>query len=178
MEEHSSERFFLQRRLAEWHLPQGAPTSPALANLAAFALDVRLSAIAQARGLEYSRYADDLVFSGPRISVGPLLQQVNSIARSEKFRLNVAKTRVMYAHEQQRVTGVVVNQKPNISREEFDALKALLHRCALRGPISQSTGPLSEFRATLQGKISWVAQLSPARGAKLQQKFDALDWRE
>ena len=173
-----SERFFLQRRLAQPHLPQGAPTSPALANLAAYTLDLRLSALAKARGFTYSRYADDLVFSGKRIAVGPLMQQVNSIARSEGFRLNVEKTRVMYAHEQQRVTGVVVNQKPNISREEFDSLKALLHRCAQRGPISQSTGLLSEFRATLQGKISWVAQLSPTRGAKLQQKFDSLDWSE
>jgi hypothetical protein len=173
-----SERFFLQRRLAEWHLPQGAPTSPALANLAAFTLDVRLSALAGAKELHYSRYADDLVFSGRRCSVATLLQQVRAIARDEGFRLNVGKTRVMRAHEQQRVTGVVVNQKPNISREEFDSLKALLHRCAQRGPLSQSTGPLAEFRATLQGKISWVAQLSATRGAKLQQKFDALDWTE
>ena len=176
VEELPSERFFLQRRLAQPHLPQGAPTSPALANLAAFTLDVRLSALAQARQLTYSRYADDLVFSGKRIAVGPLLQQVSSIARSEGFRLNAEKTRVMFAHEQQRVTGVVVNRKPNMPRAEFDSLKALLHRCAQRGPLSQSTGPLAEFRATLQGKISWVAQLSPARGAKLQRVFDGLSW--
>ena len=48
------------------------------------------------------------------------------------FRINEDKTRVMRAHEQQRVTGVVVNRKPNVSRAEFDSLKALLHRCKLR----------------------------------------------
>lgn len=176
-EELSSERFFLQRRLADWHLPQGAPTSPALANLAAWTLDLRLMGIASARKLTYSRYADDLVFSGAAASsVGAITEAVTRIARAEGFRVNAAKTRVMRAHEQQRVTGVVVNQKPNISRAEFDSLKALLHRCGRKGPLSQSTGPLEDFRATLQGRISWVTQLSPTRGSKLQSEFDQLTW--
>jgi RNA-directed DNA polymerase len=170
----SNERFFLQRRLADWHLPQGAPTSPALANLAAFTLDVRLSGLAKRRGLQYSRYADDLVFSGPARSVGSLQQQVAAVVRDEGFRLNEHKTRVMRAHEQQRVTGVVVNRKPNVSRAEFDSLKALLHRCRVKGALSQSTGPLVDFLAELQGRISWVTQLSASRGAKLQRAFDAV----
>lgn len=175
----SKERFFLQRRLADWHLPQGAPTSPALANLAAWSLDVRLHAAARQRKLTYSRYADDLVFSGPATcSSGTLTQLVTLIARDEGFRINAGKTRVMRAHQRQQVTGVVVNVKPNVSRAEFDSLKALLHRCRIKGPLSQSTGPLDDFRATLQGRISWVTQLSAARGAKLQRDFDALQWVE
>lgn len=172
-----SERFFLQRKLADWHLPQGAPTSPALANLAAWALDVRLTGAARAHGLTYSRYADDLVFSGPASSsVGTLTEVVRLIARDEGFRVNAGKTRVMRAHEQQRVTGVVVNVKPNIARANFDALKALLHRCQKKGPVSQTIGPLEEFRARLQGQISWVDQISAARGAKLQRAFEAIAW--
>ena len=90
------QRFFLQRRLADWHLPQGAPTSPALANLAAWQLDVRLEGWAKQRGLTYSRYADDLVFSGPAAcSVGTLTQFVVRVAREEGFRINAGKTRVM-----------------------------------------------------------------------------------
>ena len=106
--------------------------------------------------------------------MGAITEAVTRFARAEGFRVNAAKTRVMRAHQQQRVTGVVVNEKPNISRADFDSLKALLHRCRLRGPTSQSTGPLEDFRAALQGRISWVTQLSPARGGKLQRLFDAL----
>jgi hypothetical protein len=171
------QRFFLQRRLADWHLPQGAPTSPALANLGAWELDLRLAAFATRRGLVYSRYADDLVFSGERgVGVGALTGFVSGVARDEGFRINASKTRVMRAHEQQRVTGVVVNVKPNVARADFDVLKAVLHRCRCDGVRSEAPGSLADFRATLQGRISWVRHLSRARGDKLQRAFDALAW--
>jgi hypothetical protein len=80
----------LGRRLATPHLPQGAPTSPALANLAAHALDRRLLGL----GATYSRYADDLTFSGSHRIRG-LLPAIAAIARDEGFRVNPRKTRLM-----------------------------------------------------------------------------------
>lgn len=173
----SGRRFALLRRLADWHLPQGAPTSPALANLAAFGLDVRLHALARSLGLMYSRYADDLTFSGDaQRSPGALAAVVETIVRDEGFRLNRDKTRVMRAHQQQRVTGVVVNARPNLARDEFDTLKAVLHRCRTRGlPTEAAEDPLA-FRASLAGRIAWARRLSPSRGAKLQRDFERIAW--
>jgi len=168
----STARFNHLRLLAEWHLPQGATTSPVLANLAAFGLDVRLAAFAQKRGLRYSRYADDLVFSGDSVGVGPLHDFVRQVVAEEGFRLNEEKTRVMRAHQRQHVTGLVVNEKPNVTRGAYDLLKARLHRCVKNGP-----GPDAEtLRAELLGHIAWVAMSSSTRGAKLRATFDRVRW--
>jgi hypothetical protein len=59
-------RFLTNQRLRGAHLPQGAPTSPALANLAAFRLDIRMAALAKRFGATMTRYADDIAFSGDR----------------------------------------------------------------------------------------------------------------
>src|SRR5262249_2692968 len=80
------------------HLPQGAPTSPALANLSAFRLDARLSEFAHASGGSYTRYADDLVFSGEEgfaRHIGRFATHVAAIAIEEGFAVNHRKTRIM-----------------------------------------------------------------------------------
>jgi RNA-directed DNA polymerase len=173
----STERFFLQRKLADWHLPQGAPTSPVLANLTCHRLDARLRGLGRAHGWTYSRYADDLVFSSNREGgVGQLCRLVRRVVEEEGFRVNASKTRVMRAHERQVVTGVVVNQRLNVPRAEFDSLKALLHRCFRKGPLSQSRTSLEAFKAELEGRVAWVAAVSPARGAKLWRDFERIVW--
>lgn len=154
------------KRLARPHLPQGAPTSPALANLCAFGLDLRLDGLAQRFGARYARYADDLVFSGPQglyREARALQAWVRAIAADEGFALNAAKQRQMRAHQQQRITGLVVNERPNLPREDYDRLRAALHRAALSGPVDPAT------RAHLQGQVAWACQsLAPTRVAKLQ----------
>jgi RNA-directed DNA polymerase len=158
----------LSRRLAAPHLPQGAPTSPALANLAAFALDRRLSGLATAIGATYTRYADDLVFSTDAHLRTPVAA-IAEIARDEGFRVNAAKTRVMGRGRRQTVTGVVVNERPNVPRAEYERLKAILHRAALDGPADLDP-------TVLLGRIAWVESLNPARGAKLRARFSAVPW--
>ena len=108
-----SGHYRLARRLATPHLPQGAPTSPALANLAAFGLDRRLTGLAHAVGARYSRYADDLVLSSDAYLRTPV-DMIGAIVADEGFRVNVAKTRVMGRGRRQTVTGIVVNARPNI----------------------------------------------------------------
>jgi hypothetical protein len=169
-------RFRLGRRLAAPHLPQGAPTSPALANLAAFRLDRRLNGLADSLGLRYSRYADDLAFSGPRLRRGGAraVSAIASISRDEGFVVNAGKTVLSTAATRQSVCGIVVNASPNVTRAEYDRLKAVLHNAARHGPASQG---VSGLRAHLRGRIAWVASLNPARGEKLLRRFEEIDWR-
>ncbi len=166
-------------RLAGPHLPQGAPTSPAVANLLAFRLDRRLAGLADALGAVYGRYADDLVFSADRLPVGGLIEQVVEIAAAEGLRVRTDKTRVLPAHHRQRITGLVVNAVDTPAapdRADYDALRALLHNCARYGPDTQNRHEHPAFRDHLLGRIAWVGSGRPSRAARLRALFDAIDW--
>lgn len=169
----------LGRRLATPHLPQGAPTSPALANLAAFRLDRRLTGLAASLGIDYTRYADDLTFSGParlaRLG-GTLRGAVADIAREEGFVVNPQKSTLVTRAGRQRICGTVVNEHPNVARDEYDRLRAVLHNCAVHGPRSQNRTAIPEFRAHLLGRIAWVGSLNARRAEKLRRQFAAITW--
>ena len=162
------------------HLPQGAPTSPALANLAAYRLDCRLNALAGAADAVYTRYADDLLFSGndelarcgKRFAV-----QVAAICMEEGFAPHWRKTRIMRASVRQHAAGLVLNQKLNLRRRDFDQLKAILHNCERHGPSSQNRAGVAEFRAHLSGRLAHLASINENRAAKLKSSFDRIDWR-
>lgn len=171
-------RFFEHRRLAAWHLPQGAPTSPALANLCVRSLDLRLSGLAKSLGCTYSRYADDLTFSGDRSLVAHharIERHVAEIVHDEGYSLNPGKTRAMSASTRQTVTGVVVNQGLGVGRREFDALKATLTNCVRQGPDSQARGR-PNLRAHLEGKVAYVESVHPSRGAQLLGLLNRIQW--
>jgi len=168
-----------EERLRLRHLPQGAPTSPALANLAAFWLDVRLSAAASAVGGSYTRYADDLAFSGGpefRRKATGFRKLVERIVRREGFRINRKKNRWMRPHVRQRLAGLVVNERPRPSRESFDLLKATLYNCVRSGPASQNRSGHPEFRAHLRGRVAWFLQADPPRGERLRALFEQIEW--
>jgi len=174
-------RFWLGRALATPHLPQGAPTSPALANLAAFRLDRRLAGLATSSTLAYSRYADDLTFSGSaqlRRRSRHLEALVADIARDEGFAINERKTALHSAGGRQSVCGIVVNVRPNVLRSEYDELRAILHNAASHGPAGQNRAGIADFEAHLRGRISWVASLNPARGEKLRRRFAEISWED
>ena len=161
------------------HLPQGAPTSPALANLLAFKLDRRLDGLARAAGANYTRYADDLAFSGDADfsrGLGRFRKAVATILDEEGFCLNAAKTRIMPRSTRQRVTGIVVNDHCNTGRIAFETLKAILHNCARTGPAEQNRAAVADFRSHLDGRIAWVEQINPRRGEKLRALFGRIDW--
>jgi RNA-directed DNA polymerase len=148
------------------HLPQGAPTSPALANLCAYSLDTRLDALAQTFDATYTRYADDLVFSGDEdIALHPrkFVQLARTIIAEEGFRLNAEKTRVMRDSARQSFAGLVVNERVNIARRDYDRLKAAVHRATHDAEETAS--------AQLLGQIAWLSQCSPVRATKLRDQL-------
>lgn len=165
--------------LNETRLPQGAPTSPSLANAIAYRLDRRLHGLGQSVGAEYTRYADDLIFSGDDSFAGRTQRFVTSaaaIVMEEGFDLNFRKTRVMRRGHQQRVLGLTVNERLNTPRKEYETLRAILYNCTRFGPDSQNHGRHPKFRESLQGRISHIASIHRQRGKKLQTLFQTIDW--
>jgi RNA-directed DNA polymerase len=161
------------------HLPQGAPTSPALANLCMYRADSRLSGLARAAGADYTRYADDLAFSGGEQfarAADRFAAHVAAILREEGFRVNHRKTRVMRRGVRQHLAGVVTNEHVNVLRADFDRLKATLTNCANHGPHTQNRKGLPDFRAHLAGRVAFVGLINPQKGAKLRKIFERIQW--
>lgn len=158
------------------HLPQGAPTSPALANFAARQLDVRLLGLARSFDANYTRYADDLAFSGDESLMRRRDVFLAAVAADEGYALNKRKTRIMRRSGCQRLTGLVVNDHLNVARVDYDALKATLHNCARNGPQAENRSGHPDFRAHLDGCIVWVENVNRARGERLRRMFEEIRW--
>jgi RNA-directed DNA polymerase len=162
------------------HLPQGAPTSPQLANLVAFSLDRRLAGLAARFGASYSRYVDDLTFSGGsslRAARSRFVAFVAEIVADEGFAVNERKTVVLGDGGRQQVLGAVINAHPAVPRRSRDALRATLHNCVVHGWTSQARGRSgAAFREHLLGRVAWVGSLHPEHGRRLRAIADAIDW--
>jgi retron-type reverse transcriptase len=142
---------------------QGAPTSPGLCNAILRRLDFRLAGLARRYGFAFTRYADDLTFSGDDPSaVKAILTLTGRIVRDEGFTLNRDKTRVMRAGSRQTVTGVTVNQTAGLSRQERRRLRAALHH------RHNSTEPDRARDRHLAGKLAYLRMLNPAQAEALE----------
>jgi hypothetical protein len=157
-------------------LPQGAPTSPAIANVVARRLDVRLSRLAAKFGAVYTRYADDLTFSfgtPPDVDLGRFFWWIDSICQAEGFLEHAGKRRVLRPNNQQRITGVVVNGGLHVPRADRRRFKAILHNCATHGVASQARGR-DDFEAYLAGYAAYVQMVEPALGKRWAAEVDRL----
>ncbi len=158
-------------------LPQGAPTSPAISNLIARRLDSRLAGIAGKLGWSYSRYADDVTFSAcgeAATTTGYLLARLRHIVQDEGFAVNEAKTRVLRRNTSQRVTGIVVNDEPNVPRRTVRRLRAILHRARTEGLEKQNRDGHPDFAAWVGGMVGYVAMVNPRQGERLRAALEAV----
>ena len=161
------------------HLPQGAPTSPALANLTSYRLDCRLSGLAKSAGAVYTRYADDLAFSGGGLferSVERFSIQAAAILLEEGFAVQHRKTRIMRQGVRQSLVGLVINKRMNVARDEFDRLKAILTNCVRHGPESQNRDAHAHFRLHLEGRVGFVETVNSAKGKRLRKILEQIRW--
>lgn len=169
----------VRRLYGKPHLPQGAPTSPAVANLCFYRLDCRLAGLARSAGAVYTRYADDLVFSGGpdfRTRVGRFSTSVASILLESGFTVNHHKTRIMPPGVCQHLAGLIANVRLNVRRDDFDRLKATLTNCVRQGWPSQNRDAHPDFRSHLSGRVSFVESVNPVKGFRLRKLFDRIQW--
>ncbi|MUG93371.1 RNA-directed DNA polymerase [Scytonema sp. UIC 10036] len=163
--------------LDERHLPQGSPASPAITNLLCRRLDKRLTAIAQELGYTYTRYADDLTFSasGDNLRhICNILKRTESAVIYEGFAINQEKTRILRKSHQQEVTGVVVNDKLNISKKTLKQFRATLYQIEKDGLEGKSWGNSSDLLAAVTGFANFVVMVNPEKGAEFQQQIQRI----
>lgn len=158
-------------------LPQGACTSPMISNLIARNLDRRFDALATKMGWTYTRYADDLTFSiasGGEDKLGYLTARIRHICQDEGFEVNESKTRVLRQSNRQTVTGIVVNDKPNVDRKTIRTIRAILHNAKKTGIEAQNKSNRPDFSRWLLGMIAYISMVNAEKGQQLRRTYDQL----
>jgi retron-type reverse transcriptase len=132
-------------------LPQGAPTSPVISNSFLYEFDKALTHFAAANRLVYTRYADDITISGEeRKAVIKAIKYAEKLLRELGLRLNDKKTRIASQGGQQKVTGLVVNTKPQPPRKLRRRIRAMFHQADLKPEQHK------DRKSKLQGYLSYL----------------------
>lgn len=122
-------------------LPQGSPTSPTITNILCHRLDRRLSGLSRRFGVTYTRYADDITFSSSHnvyqkdADTKPdkngrydsFMAELKRIIDNEKLTINPKKTRLQKSGYRQEVTGLIVNEKVNVTRRYVKQIRMWLY---------------------------------------------------
>lgn len=137
-------------------LPQGAPTSPILSNAFLYHLDIHMSSRAAFYNCSYTRYADDLVFSGDtKKKMTGLLGYAKDILKNEfQLEMNNKKTKIMHRSQRQMVCGVVVNEKLNIPKEKRKNLRAEIYQQKDNEKLRRDTIGRRAFHKMVRGEAT------------------------
>lgn len=164
----------LLTHLCSFHdiLPQGAPTSAAISNLVMKPFDTYMGNWCEEKGIHYSRYCDDMTFSG-EFDAGAVIRKAGGFLRAMGFELNEKKTRVATCHQRQEVTGLVVNQKPQVTKEYRRRLRQELYYCGRFGLRSHleavsdtrylpyGEAGIMRYWLSLLGRVNYVLHVNP-----------------
>ena len=157
-------------------LPQGAPSSPAITNIILYEFDELIGKWCQDQGISYTRYCDDMTFSGD-FDPTEVIQYVKSELKGMGFLLNEQKTRIQHTGQRQSVTGIVVNEKLSIPADYRRKLRQEIYYCRKFGIQEhlQRIGleiPEDTYQMQLLGKINYVLRIHPDD----RDMFDARTW--
>lgn len=161
-------------------LPQGAPTSPYLSNIVCLKLDKRLLLLAKSYEAKYTRYADDLTFSGG-YGIQGIIVGANSIINDEGFSVNEKKTRISYKYQRQEVTGLIVNNKVTVDRKYKKSLLQEIYYCKKYGPSSHLNHINCSkrfYKEHLYGKAYFVNMVDKEFGEKVLLQLSGIDWEK
>jgi RNA-directed DNA polymerase len=164
-------------------VPQGSPSSGLISNIIAdFRFDQQvIAALSKVDpGWRYTRYSDDIDISHSEAqtqeTVNEIVALVRDILDNAGFRLNTKKTKVEPYYRQQKVLGVVVNEKPNIPRREYDHIRCMIHNCVMHGFETQVArarkGSVNALKSHIRGKLSFFSQIDTQKAEALKAKFE------
>lgn len=160
-------------------LPQGSPASPQISNIVCLKLDARLSALAEKYESNYSRYADDITFSGNN-DIKSINKVVVKIIEDEGFCVNEKKTRISYPHQRQEVTGLLVNgDRLRVSKKYKRDLYQELYYCIKYGVQSHMQHVNCNkafFKEHVYGKIYFVNMVEPDEAKKMFSLAEKVEW--
>ena len=169
------ENYFAQQ--GKRFLPQGSPCSPAITNIICKKMDYRLDGLATKYGFTYTRYVDDITFSGDKAQFSKItafLKYSKKIVKSENFTLHPDKLRIMKRHQRQEVTGVVINEKPNINKPSLKWFRALLYQIEKDGIKGKTWNGGLNVLAEIDGYANFIYQIDQKKGRAYKERVAKL----
>jgi retron-type reverse transcriptase len=169
-------------KLTTWrnHLAQGLDTSPVIANLVLWQVDIRMATLALKLGCDYRRYGDDLIFSGS-FDRQCMLRTASAILNDAGFRINTKKFKergVRFQGQRQELLGLTVNQKVNVTKEKRERYRSIVSRCIKHGPESvlEEGETILHLKHRLMGYVNYYKSVNPGAAAALEKKYKAIRW--
>lgn len=159
-------------------LPQGSPASPSISNHILLKMDKRLGRLAESVGADYTRYADDITFSGNN-KMSFIIPLVEQIIKEEGFQINKSKTRLQYSNQRQEVTGLIVNSKISVSKQIESEIKNALYFMKKYGVYNhmKHIGCNKLFyREHLYGIAYFIKMVDEEKGEKYLIQLDEIEW--
>lgn len=144
-------------------LPQGAPTSPSLSNIYMKPFDSVVADFCLSRNIRYTRYADDITISGD-FDIEEALEFIKSKLTVMNLTIHPDKFKVMHQGLQQKVTGIVVNNKIQAPRKDRNKLRQTLHyikKFGIDNHIQHMKIIERNYLYHLYGKVSFIVYLNP-----------------